>query len=377
MKASALKPKDQREHDVLLGLVDLYLKTGKAVGSNTLRENGFDYISSATIRNYFATLETKDLLKQHHTSGGRTPTDKALKLYVENLLEKNLISSLSTDDDAFLHDVICKETKRLSFYFQEITEAISDLTSLATLITAPRFDQDFISKIVLTKIDEQRAICIIVTDFGFIHTETVHLPPHISTFSIKRMDDYFHYRLTSLDKPALSEEEETFAKSTYNEVVLRHFISYTNMNHPDIYKSGFSKLLRHSEFHDPETLSNTLSLFESTLSLQQIMNDNDALNLRIGDDFQEVLKPPYKCAMIQIPYYIHNKKVGNIALIGPSRMNYKDLICLLKTVSLYLSDTLTKTLYKYQLNYRMPNSKEVTYTSTDLPVIGLTHKEKQ
>jgi heat-inducible transcriptional repressor len=180
-----------------------------------------------------------------------------------------------------------------------------------------------------------------------------------------------------LDKPALSEEEETFAKSTYNEVVLRHFISYTNMNHPDIYKSGFSKLLRHSEFHDPETLSNTLSLFESTLSLQQIMNDNDALNLRIGDDFQKVLKPPYNCAMMQIPYYIHNKKVGNIALLGPSRMNYKDLICLLKTVSLYLSDTLTKTLYKYQLNYRMPNSKEVTYTSTDLPVIGLTHKEKQ
>ena len=376
MKAAALKPKDQREQDVLLGLVDLYLKTGKAVGSNTLRENGFDYISSATIRNYFATLETKDLLKQHHTSGGRTPTDKALRMYVNHLLEEKQTSSLSTDDNAFLHELICKETKKLSFYFQEITEAISDLTSLATLITAPRFDQDFISKIVLTKIDEQRAICIIVTDFGFIHTETLYLPPHMSTFSMKRMDDYFHYRLTSLDKPVLSEEEETFAKSTYNEVVLRHFISYTNMDHPDIYKGGFAKLLRHSEFHDPETLSSTLSLFESSISLQKLMVENDSLKLRIGDDLQEYLSPPYKCAIIQIPYYIHNKRVGNIAILGPSRMNYKDLISLLKRVSSYLSDTLTKTLYKYQLNYRMPNSKEVLYTATDLPVIGLTHKEK-
>ncbi len=55
MKAiSQKKPaKDQREKGVLLGLVELYLDTGKPIGSNTLRENGFDYLSSATIRNKF------------------------------------------------------------------------------------------------------------------------------------------------------------------------------------------------------------------------------------------------------------------------------------------------------------------------------------
>jgi heat-inducible transcriptional repressor len=376
MKSTQSKPKDQREQEVLLGLVDLYLKTGKAVGSNTLRENGFEYISSATIRNYFATLEAKDLLKQHHTSGGRTPTDKALRVYISNLLEQKQPSTHSLDDESFLKDLICKETKKLSFYFQEITEAISEITSLATLITAPRFDQDFISKIVLTKIDEQRAVCIVVTDFGFLHTETLYLPSHMSTFSIKRIEDYFQYRLTFLNKPSLSEEEETFAKGAYNEVVLRHFISYTTMNHPDIYKGGFAKLLRHSEFHDPETLSSTLALFENTPSLEQLMAKSDSLKLYIGDDLKGYLSPPYKSALIQIPYFIHNKKVGSIALLGPSRMNYKDLISLLKTVSSYISDTLTKTLYKYQLNYRMPKTKEVTYTSTELPVIGLTHKEK-
>jgi transcriptional regulator of heat shock response len=182
--------------------------------------------------------------------------------------------------------------------------------------------------------------------------------------------------LTFLNKPSLSEEEETFAKGAYNEVVLRHFISYTTMNHPDIYKGGFAKLLRHSEFHDPETLSSTLALFENTPSLEQLMAKSDSLKLYIGDDLKGYLSPPYKSALIQIPYFIHNKKVGSIALLGPSRMNYKDLISLLKTVSSYISDTLTKTLYKYQLNYRMPKTKEVTYTSTELPVIGLTHKEK-
>jgi len=46
-------PKDKREKWVLLGLVELYLETGKPVGSNTLRENGFETLSSATIRNKF------------------------------------------------------------------------------------------------------------------------------------------------------------------------------------------------------------------------------------------------------------------------------------------------------------------------------------
>ena len=62
--------KDQREKLVLLGLVELYLNYGKPVGSNTLRENGFEALSSATIRNYFAKLEEAGFLKQQHSSGG-------------------------------------------------------------------------------------------------------------------------------------------------------------------------------------------------------------------------------------------------------------------------------------------------------------------
>src|SRR5438445_6912236 len=76
-------PKDQREKLVLLGLVELYLKLGAPVGSNTLRENGFEHLSSATIRNYFAKLEEGGYLKQQHSSGGRIPTSLAFKLYAQ------------------------------------------------------------------------------------------------------------------------------------------------------------------------------------------------------------------------------------------------------------------------------------------------------
>ena len=78
------KLRESREKAVLLGLVELYLLTGKPIGSNTLKENGFGHISSATIRNYFAKLEAQGMLKQQHSSGGRTPTPLAYKFYANH-----------------------------------------------------------------------------------------------------------------------------------------------------------------------------------------------------------------------------------------------------------------------------------------------------
>lgn len=61
--------KEGREKSLLLGLVDLYLETGKPIGSDTLRANGFETLSAATIRNYFVKLEQAGYLMQQHSSG--------------------------------------------------------------------------------------------------------------------------------------------------------------------------------------------------------------------------------------------------------------------------------------------------------------------
>ncbi|MCB1118172.1 MAG: hypothetical protein KDK50_06300, partial [Chlamydiia bacterium] len=78
----ALKPhKNDRERLVLLGLVDLFLRIGKPIGSQALQTEGFQALSSATIRNYFAKLEKAGFVEQQHSSGGRIPTPKAFKAY--------------------------------------------------------------------------------------------------------------------------------------------------------------------------------------------------------------------------------------------------------------------------------------------------------
>ena len=79
--------KNDREDSVLLGIVDLYIKTAKPIGSNTLRDNGFDFLSSATIRNYCSKLEKLGFLKQQHSSGGRVPTTKGFRSYANSCMQ--------------------------------------------------------------------------------------------------------------------------------------------------------------------------------------------------------------------------------------------------------------------------------------------------
>ena len=88
----AKKPsKEEREKKVLIGLISLYIETGKSVGSDTLRKKGFKDLSSATIRNYFVRLEEAGYLHQAHSSGGRVPTKKAYRLFADYVYKEPCI----------------------------------------------------------------------------------------------------------------------------------------------------------------------------------------------------------------------------------------------------------------------------------------------
>ncbi len=279
-----MSAKEERKLKVLLGLVELYIQSGRPIGSNTLKETGFESLSSATIRNYFASLEEEGYLVQHHASGGRTPTDRALKLYALNHEKSHAISS---QDDLFFDSLLNKDTKEIAVYFQQALEALSEVSSCAAFLTSPRFDQDFVTDIKLLAIDARRTLCAIMTDFGMVHTEILYTPKKLSNFSLHRIEEYFRYRITDRDKPKLSKDELKIGDQWYNEVILRYIVSYTNFHNDDFYKAGFHKLLRHSEFHDPASLSNSLSLFEEPTKIRSLLNDTfkeSKLKFWIGQD---------------------------------------------------------------------------------------------
>ena len=111
--------REEREKTVLLGLVELHLLTGKPIGSNTLKENGFEQISAATIRNYFAKLEAQGFLQQQHTSGGRIPTALAYKFYAAHHINA---SDIAPKDIEILKKQLNQDTRKIARYLQHASE---------------------------------------------------------------------------------------------------------------------------------------------------------------------------------------------------------------------------------------------------------------
>lgn len=71
---------------MLAEIISQHIKTAEPVSSKLLVKSRIFKISSATIRNEMSGLEGLGYLAQLHTSGGRVPTDKAYRFYVDNIL---------------------------------------------------------------------------------------------------------------------------------------------------------------------------------------------------------------------------------------------------------------------------------------------------
>ncbi len=347
------KKSELREHAVLINLIELYLKTGEPVGSNTLKENGLKDMSSATIRNYYAKLEQSGFLKQLHTSGGRIPTSKALKIYAEEVKDAD---ALSKEERLFLKGQLGQDTREVASYLQRAAETIAEATGCATLITGPRFDQDSIREVKLVPIDESRLLAVMITVFGLIRTEMLFVSNKFTSFSLKRLEGYFAHRLKNLPKPDLETKEEEMAEKLYSELILRHIVNYANFTKAEMYKCGFSKMLYHPELLEATALAGSLSLFENPALLSQFLQraveDND-LTFWIGEELKEHLSTEH-CSVIAIPYTIGQRSLGAICLLGPARLEYSKVFAALRAAAKVMGETLMKSMHKYQITYRQP-----------------------
>jgi heat-inducible transcriptional repressor len=114
-----------RQTSLLKTIIDEYIKTADAVGSENLDKKYNLGVSPATIRNEMALLTKSGYLKQPHTSSGRVPTPQAMKFYIDQLMEEKQMS-------------LVDEVKQKKKY--GIPEKIDDLMDEATRSLASKPD---------------------------------------------------------------------------------------------------------------------------------------------------------------------------------------------------------------------------------------------
>ncbi len=347
--------KNERERAVMFGLVELFIKTNLPIGSCALKDHGFDFLSPATIRNYFAKLEKKGYLTQQHASGGRLPTAKAFKEYANAQIKK---AQIPEKLDKMLCSELKTESKEIKSFLSCALETLSEATGHAAFISSPRFDQDFIRRLKLIYLEPHQLLYVIITDFGEIKTETIYSQKEISPSLLEKVEAFFLWRVNQAQKPVFADNTEAkLIQRIYNEIMVRHVVGYANCHEVDIFRTGLALLLSYPEFDSAERLSQGLALLENKELMRQMLGKTTELKVYIGKDLSAFGLQEAGYCIIAIPYYINQMQAGSVAIIGPMRLNYRQIFGIMQAFSEYLSEALARSTCKYKITFRKPEER--------------------
>lgn len=157
----------QRQIDILKSLIEEYIETAEAVGSETLEKKHSVSASPATIRNDMVKLTELGYLKKPHTSAGRIPTPAGMKFYVMQLMKEK---ELSVVEEVAVKEKLWDFRDRTQRFMKELTKALAEKThtlavattnqgdfyasGYANILEMPEFYDIDITKSLLLAIDE-------------------------------------------------------------------------------------------------------------------------------------------------------------------------------------------------------------------------------
>jgi transcriptional regulator of heat shock response len=133
--------RESRRRAVLTATINKYIGEALPVASEDIACD-FD-LSSATIRSIFAELEESGFLTHPYTSGGRMPTDKGYRYYVDFLISQ---MELLEEEKLRIVKEYQRKLSRLEDILEETSEVISQVTRYAGIVSFLDWQDKFFYK---------------------------------------------------------------------------------------------------------------------------------------------------------------------------------------------------------------------------------------
>lgn len=319
---------DDRNSKILKALVEEYILTGEPVSSQTVIDRSGLDVSSATVRNDLARLESYGFVAQPHTSAGRMPTHQGYRFYVDHLSPSNLRDRTRHQIDDFFRDVHSQISKML----RDTSTLVSELTEYPAVVVGPGASSDIIEDVRLLPIGGTTLLVVAIAVNGRVHQEYVDVGIAVDGPSLESAERLvtaaFHGR--PLDSP----QEDRLAQSDLPAVVKRVIapvsdqLSARPSSGREVYVGGTSQMA--SLWSDLTMVRHLLSLLDEEASLIDLLGDDtDETNVRFGPDIGE----EGDLAIVTATYETPEGAKGRLGVIAPMRMNYRRTIRVVEEVS--------------------------------------------
>lgn len=324
---------DARAAAVLREIVEQYVETGEPVGSRTLSRRLPIALSPATIRNVMADLTDAGLLFAPHTSAGRLPTDRGLRLFVDGLLQ---FGDLGEEDRQAITRALDAKGRSLEDTLAEASTMLSGLSSAAGLVLAPKSEGP-VRHIEFVPLGSNRALVVLVGADGQVENRVLEMPPGVPPSALVAAGNYLNARASGRSLADLRRtvaEEIAANRSELDQlsakVVEAGLATWSGEGRGgSLIVRGQARLL--SDVTQIERLSTIQLLFErletqeTMLRLLELAEKSDGVRIFIGAE--SGLFGASGVSMVVAPARNEaDKIVGAIGVIGPTRINYGRII---------------------------------------------------
>ncbi|NHN83985.1 heat-inducible transcriptional repressor HrcA [Acetobacter musti] len=325
---------NSRSATILRELVEHYLETGGPVGSRTLAHRLPMGLSPATVRNIMADLTEAGFLFSPHTSAGRLPTEKGLRLFVDGMLQ---FGSLTESERESIATSLEARGRSLEDTLAEASTMLSGLSQAASLVFAPKADGT-VRHIEFVALGGNRALVILVGSDGQVENRVIETPAGMPPSTLSEAANYLNARLAgrTLAELRTQVDQEMAADQTALDQLATAVVASGLATWSDEGRGGGTLIIRGqghllTDVTEIERLSTIQMLFErlekqdAMLRLLELAEDSDGVRIFIGAE--SGLFGVSGMSMVVAPARNEsNRIVGAIGVIGPTRINYGRII---------------------------------------------------
>ena len=339
---------DDKKKIVLNQIIDSYLIDGAPVGSKTLSNKSEEMASSSSLRNIMSQLEVMGLIYSPHVSSGRLPTEKGLRLYVDNLLAFQ--NSYNENDKLFLKDLHNAGQRGPKDLLSEASASLSGMSSHAGIVVVPKTEKD-LKHIEFVRLSKEKALVVLIDSNGSVENRIITIDEGTPDMTFEMAGNYLNSKINGQNIDELRAKINSDINKRKNEIdalaagLINKGLAIWANDHSDssLIIHGHDKLL--DDVQAIEDLEKIKSLFSTLgnqeLSIQLLEDIASASGVKIFIGSENRLFEGTGCSLIIAPIQTYEQKVfGALGVIGPKRMNYSKIISMVDYTSQIVSKLL-------------------------------------
>jgi heat-inducible transcriptional repressor len=329
----------ERQFRILEGVIQIYVETAQPAGSEAVSRRSRLGISPASVRSTMSELESQGYLFHVHTSGGRIPTERGYRLYVNRLMRPSPVPKSAR---AKLESEIVPAARNpIEEILRRAAQVLGVLTQELGVAIAPTLSGLILERLELVRVSSERLLVVLTLQSGLVRTIFVEVPAAVAPDAVEFVSRILNERLAGLPlgeiRGNLSERLRDAGAGNGREL-LNIFVAEGeelfdfSSSDGTVVLGSAQPLADQPEFASNERMRHLLDLTERRDLLRRAFEDRHrrGLTITIGSENTD---PRLAEFTLVTSAYRSGGLSGVIGVMGPIRMPYEKIIGLVEHTS--------------------------------------------